>query len=460
MSELQDKVNELASDLGVPGASVGVIHDGQEHYAFAGVTSVENPLTVDEKTLFQFGSTGKTYTATAIMRLVEQGKVDLDATVRTYVPELKLKDEEAAANVTVLQLLNHTAGWEGDLMEDMGNGDDCLDKYVARMATIEQVTPLGATVSYNNASLSLAGHLIAKVMGTTYEQAIGELLLEPLGLSDTLFFPTDIMVRRFAVGHNMAEDGTITIARPWNIPRSSAPAGGMSATAKDQLAWARFHLGDGTAADGTRILSQELLQRMQQPTADMKGSALGDAVGISWLLSETAGVKKVGHGGTTHGQHSDFTLIPEHGFGAISMTNCGPVGPQLNHAIVKWAMEHFLGLVEAEPEPIRLPDAELAPYTGRYETIAAVVDITAVDGRLSAQVSVKPEMATTMREAGEEVPEQPPLVLAILAGEADRYMVDEGPAKGMKGYFARAADGSVEGVHLGGRLATRTALPV
>lgn len=459
MSGLQDKVNELATELAVPGVAVGVIHEGEEHYGYAGVTSVENPLPVDQSTLFQFGSTGKTYTATALMRLVEQGKVDLDAPVRTYVPELQLKDDDAATRVTVLQLLNHTAGWEGDLMEDMGNGDDALAKYVARMAEIEQVSPLGATVSYNNASLSLAGRVIEKVTGSTFEMAIGDLVLGPLGMSSTFFFPNDVMTRRFAVGHNRHDDGTITVARPWAIPRGSNPAGGMSATARDQITWARFHLGDGTATDGTRLLSQDNLARMQRPTADMKGSALGDAVGISWLLGEVAGVATVSHGGTTNGQHSDFTLVPERRFGVISMSNCGPNGPQLNHKVVRWALERFLGLIDTEPEPIRLPDEQLAPYTGRFETIAAIVDVTAHDGRLSAQVTIKPKMAAALRESGEEVPEQPPILLAILAGQPDRYVVDEGDAKGMKGYFSRAEDGSVDGVHLGGRLATRTPVP-
>src|SRR3954454_11123230 len=128
MTELQDKVTELAQELDVPGAAVGVIHDGAEHYAYAGVTSVENPLTVDETTLFQFGSTGKTYTATAIMRLVEQGKVDLDAPVRTYLPDFALRDDDVAQRVTVRQLRNHTAGWEGDMMDDTGAGDDALEK--------------------------------------------------------------------------------------------------------------------------------------------------------------------------------------------------------------------------------------------------------------------------------------------------------------------------------------------
>ena len=457
-SALQEKVTELAKEFDVPGVSVGVFHDGVEHYGYAGVTSIDNPLPVDEKTLFQFGSTGKTYTATAVMRLVEQGKVDLDAPVRTYLPEFKLRDEDVAKNVTVLQLLNHTAGWEGDMMDNTGDGDDALEKYVARMERLQQVSPLGATVSYNNASLSVAGLIIARVQGTTYEQAIRDLLLDPMGLSHTFFFPNEIMTRRFAVGHNKnEEDGTISIARPWAMARGNAPAGGMSANARDQIAWARFHLGDGKADDGTQLLSAENLKRMQEPTFDMAGSALGDAVGISWLLAEVDGVKTVGHGGTTNGQHSDFTMVPERGFAVISMTNCGPNGPQFNKAIVEWAFEHFIGLKDPEPEPIRLPEAELAPYLGRFETIAAIVDITAADGRLSAVVTIKPETAAMLRESGEEVPdEQPPIVLAMLAGKPDAYIVDEGPAKGMKGYFQRAADGTVEGVHLGGRLATRT----
>jgi len=458
MTELQGKLTELAAELDVPGVAVGVVHNGEAHYAYAGVTSVDNPLPVDESTLFQFGSTGKTFTATALMRLAEQGKVDLDATVRTYVPELQLKDEDVATRVTVLQLLNHTAGWEGDLIEDMGNGDDFLERYVARMADLEQVSPLGATVSYNNASLSLAGRVIEKITGTTYEKAMAELILEPLGLANTFFFPNDVMTRRFAVGHRL-EHGKITVARPWALPRSAAPAGGMSATARDQITWARFHLGDGTAPDGTRLLTEDSVRTMKQPTADMAGSALGDAVGISWLLGEIAGVGTVAHGGTTNGQYSDFLLVPERNFGVIAMSNCGPNGSQLNHQIVRWALDQYLGLAEADPEPIRLPEDELVPYTGRFETIAAVVDVTADDGRLSAKVTVKPQMAAALREAGEEVPEQPPILLAILAGQPDRYIVDEGDAKGMKGYFSRSEDGTVDGVHLGGRLATRTPVP-
>ena len=308
----------------MPGVAVAVYHQGTAHYAFHGVTSIDNPLPVDENTLFQFGSTGKTYTSTAMLRLVERGDVDLDAPVRTYVPELKLKDEEVAEKVTVLQLFNHTAGWAGDLMKDTGEGDDALEKYVAAMADIEQVSPLGQASPTTTRRLSLAGRIIEKLTGKTFEAAMKELVLEPLGMRDTFFFMNEIMTRRFAVGHRQAPDGTITVARPWGMARGRSPAGGMSATAGDQVTWARFHLGDGRADDGTLILSKELLDRMKEPTVECPGSAIGDAIGISWLLHDVGGIRIVGHGGTTIGQYSDLDMVPSHDFAYIAMTNCGP----------------------------------------------------------------------------------------------------------------------------------------
>ena len=454
--QLQKQLDESAQALDVPGVAVGIYHAGTEQHAFFGVTSVENPLPVDENTLFQFGSTGKTYTATAMMRLVERGLVDLDAPVRTYIPDFRVKDEGTGAAVTVLHLLNHTAGWEGDLFTDTGDGDDALARYVEKMGDLTQAAPLGTTVSYNNASLSVAGRIIELLTGKTFEGAIKELLLEPLGMTHTFFFPNDIMSRRFATGHNQAPDGTITVARPWAMARSGNPMGGMSATSADQIAWARFHLGDGRAPDGAQVLSSELLGRMKQPTAEMKGSALGDYVGISWLMRDVDGVRLVGHGGDTIGQHSEFVMVPEREFAISVMTNCGPNGSQLKEELVKWALEAYAGVVDRDPEALELSADELAPFIGRYETIAAWVDLTVDAGHLLVKADIKPETKKQLMEEGIEEPEQPPIPIGLLPGPGDRYIVIDGPAKGMKGYFARDAEGRVSAVHVGGRLATRT----
>jgi CubicO group peptidase (beta-lactamase class C family) len=452
-AELQAHVSALADRLEVPGVAVGVMVDGEEHIATHGVTSVEDPLPVDAGTLFQIGSTGKTYTATAILILAEKGRIDLHAPVRSYVPELRLKDEQVAREVTVLHLLNHTAGWDGDLFEDTGEGDDAIDRYVQRMATIEQVTPLGSMVSYNNASLALAGLVLERVTGQLYERVIHELLLDPLRMRRSFFFLKEIMTYRFANGHRRSQDGTVTVTRPWDSGRYGVAMGGLSSNVTDQLEWARFHLGDGTAPEGTRILSEALLREMQQPTVSCPGNALGDSVGISWLLRDVEGARVVAHGGSMVGQHSIFEMVPERRFAITSLTNCGPNGPEFNEQIYRWAFEAYLGIQVKDPEPIRLEEEALTAYAGRYETIASICDVTVTEGGLILVDTIRPEV---LAQLGEEAPDDPPEPLGILPGEGDRYVVTEGPAKGMRGYFSRGDDGSVDGMHVGGRYATRT----
>jgi CubicO group peptidase (beta-lactamase class C family) len=451
-SELQEHVSALAQKLEVPGVAVGILERGNELYAFHGVTSVENPLPVDEGTLFEFGSTGKTFTATTLLRLVDQGLLDLDASVRTYVPELRLRDEDVARSVTVLQLLNHTAGWDGDDFENTGEGDDALARYVEHMAELAQVTPLGAAVSYNNASLSLAGRVIEKLTGLTYEQAIDELLLQPLGLEHTFFFRSDIMTRRFAVGHERSPDGSIKVLRG-SFSRASNPGGGISSNAADQIAWARFHLSLGKSSDGSQLVPEQLMRLMQEPTVEMPGSALGDAVGISWLLRDVDGERVVSHGGSTIGQYSIFEMVPARDFAVISLTNCGPNGGEFNEELVAWAFERYVGLKIQDPQPADMDADALAEYVGTYETIAVVCEITVQGGGLLLTTSTKPE---TREQLGDEEEDGPPLPLGMLPGQGDRYVVSDGPAKGMKGYFARDADGKIWGAHIGGRLAMRT----
>jgi CubicO group peptidase (beta-lactamase class C family) len=451
-AELQEQVSALAEELGVPGVGVGVAIGDEEHQAFHGVTSIEDPLAVNERTLFQNGSTGKTYTSTAILRLVERGEMDLNAPVRTYVPELKLKDEQVARDVTMLHLLNHTAGWDGDLFENTGEGDDALDRYVAKMATIEQVTPLGSTVSYNNASLSVAGKALEHLTGKLFEDVIRELVFEPLGMDRNFYFAKELMTYRFSQGHRQSQDGTIEVTRPWELGRYGNPMGGAVTTVADQLTWARFHMGDGTAKDGTRVLSEEVLKRMQRPTVECPGNALGDAVGISWLLRDVEGLRVVAHGGDTVGQHSIFEMVPEQRFAITSLTNCGPNGGEFNERIWRWAFEAYLGVRIQDPEPLKLDAAALREYAGRYETIAAIADLTVGDGVLIVESEVRPEV---LEQLGEEPDDSPPVPIGILPGDGDRYIVPEGPAKGMKGYFTRDEAGRINGIHLGGRYAER-----
>ncbi len=452
-AELQAKVAELATRLDVPGVAVGVAMGQEMHVAFHGVTNLDEPLPVDAGTLFQIGSTGKTYTATAIMQLVEQGRVELDAPVRTYVPELHLKDEQVARDVTVLHLLNHTAGWDGDFFKDTGEGPDALDLFMHAMADLDQVTPLGSMVSYNNASLGLAGLVIERVTGEPYEEVVRRRVLEPLGLEHTTFDREIIVTHRYANGHYRAQDGSTTVGQLWEPGRYGLPQGAViSSDVADQLAWARFHMGDGTAPDGTRILSRESLEQMRAATADCAGSALGDAVGISWLLRDIGDARVVSHGGETAGQLSCFETVPERAFAMTSLTNCGPVGDAFNDEIMRWTFASYLGLDMRDPEPLSLPADALAEYVGTYDTVAVVYTLELkAEGLMMSYV----EDPAALAELGEEATDEPPEPIGILPGDGDRCIVTGGSAKGMRGYFSRGASGRVTGMHVGGRYATR-----
>src|SRR5262249_22542184 len=159
-----------------------------------------------------------------------------------------------------------------------------------------------------------------KVTGLTFERAVASLLTEPLGLSHSFFSRDDIMTRRFAVGHNRGEDGTLAIARLWRRWRGEDPGGGLGSSAAGQPRRVRFHLGDGRAASGEGVLSADTLQRMKQPTVALRGSNLGDAIGIGWFLRDVDGVRTVGHGGSANGQFAELLTVPERSFAVVALS--------------------------------------------------------------------------------------------------------------------------------------------
>lgn len=150
---LGEQIRAAMARCHVPGVAVGVLCGDQVFTEGFGVTSVDHPLPVDSRTLFQVGSISKTVTATAAMRLVEAGRLALDAPVRRVLPDLRLSRNDVAERVTLRHLFTHTGGWEGDFFGDFDPGDDALAKYVTQMAHLPQRTPLGEVWSYNNAGL-------------------------------------------------------------------------------------------------------------------------------------------------------------------------------------------------------------------------------------------------------------------------------------------------------------------
>ncbi|HEX3976097.1 MAG TPA: serine hydrolase domain-containing protein [Solirubrobacteraceae bacterium] len=452
---LSEFVVAAAEEVRMPGVAVGVWANGQEAYACHGVTSLENPVPVDRDTAFLLGSVTKTYTATALMCLVADGQVELTAPVRHYLPELRLADEQATADVTVLNLLNHTSGLDWGLIADTGEGDDALARYVNRLGELDQITPPGRRASFSQAGFNMAGRILEKVTGLSYERAVASLLFEPLGLAHSFFARDDIMTRRFSVGHNLGQDDRMHVVRLWRRARGDNPGGGLAASVADQVRWAAFHLGDGYVNGSGRVLPREVLAQMREPTAALRGSTLGDAIGLGWFLRDIDGVRTAGHGGTANGQFAELLTAPDEEFAVVSLANAGPDGLAFNQTVVRWALRSYLGVTERDPEPLPYDEARTREILGSYENDAMTIRIGAESGRLWLAALLRPGLGAAVEK--DLPPDHAPFDVGLLPGDADEYVITRGALRGQRGFFTRAPCGSVVGIDLGGRLFSRVA---
>lgn len=321
----QQRLSTLAAAHKVPGATLGILRLGEEPvYAHHGILNVRTGIETTDDSLFQIGSMGKVWTASALMRLVDEGRLDLDTPVVEYVPEFASSDPEVTRTVTMRHLLSHTSGIDGDVFTDTGRGDDTLEKYVAHLDGVAQNHPLGATMSYCNAGFVLAGRVIEKITGTTWDQAMRDLLYEPLGLTHSCTLPEEAVMFRTATGHTEIGDDGPVLAPAWMLPRSMGPAGLINSTTADVLAFARMHLENGLAADGTRVLSEESVRRMQQHEVDVPDPySLGDSWGLGWILFDWDGRKLIGHDGNTIGQSSFLRILLDEQIAVTLLTNGG-----------------------------------------------------------------------------------------------------------------------------------------
>jgi len=429
----------------VPGVSVGILHGDEEHCFGYGTTNIEFGLPVDPDTLFQIGSTTKTFTGTVIMHLVDAGKLDLDDKVTKHLPKFKVPDQKVASKVTIRHLLTHTSGWRGDLFPQTGRGDDAIKKAVLSLAKdAEQLTPLGKVWSYNNAGFYILGQIIEKLTRKTYEEMVEEVIFKPLGMNNSFWWPEDIIGRKHALGHGHGKDG-LQIARRWGLMRAANPAGGIASTAGDQLKFARLHLGDGTAPDGASVLSPAAVKEMQQPQAE--AGSIASHIGLSWLLDDLGGSRVVKHGGSVNGHMSAFFMLPDHGFAITVLTN-GDKGHATEGAIVNWAAEAFCGVKAKEPKFRKLKAAELADYAQSFSVgQMATLKFTPKNGRLTGVIEVPDEIKEKYPEAVATLP--PPFEVGFVA---DDKVVTTEAGTSSRGEFVRGAKGAVEWFRWGGRI--------
>ena len=409
----QRRLNALAERHGVPGAVLGILrvrpgHDDELVQTAYGVLHKATGVEATTDSLFQIGSISKVWTTTVAMLLVDEGKLDLDAPVAKVLPELQLSDQDVAGQVTMRHLLTHTSGIDGDVFTDTGRGDDCLEKYVAGLATVAQNHPIGVTWSYCNSGFSLAGRVIERLTGGTWDAALRSRLFEPLGLGHTVTLPEEALLYRTAVGHVTPPDAEAVRAPIWQLPRSLGPAGLITSTAADVLTFARLHLTGGLAADGQRLLSAESAAAMAAHQADLPDKhTLGDSWGLGWIRDGWSGRRLIGHDGNTIGQAAFLRLLPDAGLAVTLLTNGGN-SRDLYDELYREIFAELAGV--AMPRPLAPPaepvTVDIAPHLGTYERASVRQEV--LDGPI-LRVTLMGEIAEM---TGEPVHEYPMVAVA------------------------------------------------
>ena len=211
--QLAALVTEKMAEYRVPGVAFGIVKDGRVQSRGFGVTNVDNPQPVTSDTIFTVASISKTLVATALMRLVEGGQLDLEAPVRSYLPDFKVQDETATRDVRIWNLMTHTPGWEGQLGAP-DRGALSLAAFMESMEDLPQIAPPGAVWSYNNAGFALSGRVIEVITGKSIHEALREGVIEPLGLRRTFTDLGNIATYRLAVGHR-ERGGQTMVVRPF-----------------------------------------------------------------------------------------------------------------------------------------------------------------------------------------------------------------------------------------------------
>ena len=434
----------------IPGVAIGIVDNGTITTRGLGVTNVEEPLAVTGHTVFPIASISKTFAATAMMRLIEEGKVDLKAPVRKYVPEFKVRDEQVSRDATVWNLLTHSGGWEGQI-SGPERGEDTLRNFVATaMADNMQIAPPTAAWSYNNAGYSVAGHLIEAVTKTSINRAMRDLIFTPLGLNHAGTTAGDFIVNRFAAGHVIRGEAP-ALMRPYTHA-TSVTSGGIGVCIDDLMTYAQFHLGDGTNAKGERILTRASLDLMQTPQLDKQST--DDAIGIGWHIRRVGNVRVAGQGGTAGGHILVLSIVPERNFAIGILTNAQN-GWRLIQDVEREALRTYHGIVYGKNQAIAhrglvetLPNVEplaaqpdLKPYVGRYQRPMNAVDVRVDHGKLLVQ---------ELPNNGEARPAVP-----IAFFGPDRAVVIDGNDKGQSIEFIRDATGAVKWIRVVGRVAVK-----
>jgi CubicO group peptidase (beta-lactamase class C family) len=312
-------VQEQMQEMRMPGAALGIVK-GDEIVHLEGFGDADDSgREVTPQTPFKIGSTSKSFTALAIMQLVEDGKVGLDAPVQRYIPWFRVATPDASGRITVRHLLNQTSGLPptaDTLVIKEDRSADALEEGVRSLRTVELDRPVGESFEYANFNYVTLGLIVQMVSGQPYERYVEDHILAPLGMHNSYMFVPEAERHGLATGHQYY------LGRPFpggglNYNRAITPAGLIASDTEDMSHYLIAQLNGGRY-EGAHVLSPEGIAKLHQGTADVGG---GISYAMGWVDSEIDGVPVVWHNGDPGDFHATMILVPKSKWGVVLLMN-------------------------------------------------------------------------------------------------------------------------------------------
>jgi CubicO group peptidase (beta-lactamase class C family) len=305
----------------IPGLALGVVYGDQivylKGYGVAGPDGRE----VTSQTPFILGSTTKSFTALAVMQLVEAGKIDLDAPVTTYLPWFRTNDAAASAQITVRNLLNQNSGLPTDAgrlgFADNNQSEMALENGIRDLSGVQLSQPVGQSYEYANDNYNLLGLIIQAVSGSSYEEYVRSSIFAPLHMSHSAAALSDPGAIDIATGYRYWFFWPVAFDAPY--PRRLTPSGFLISSAEDMTHYLTAQLNGGTYGNN-QLLSPQGIAALHTPGSVISPSS---SYGMGWVIEGQPGSTRIWHNGDVRNFHSNLLLLPDQHIGIVVLVNAG-----------------------------------------------------------------------------------------------------------------------------------------
>lgn len=335
IAQLTQFIENARQQFDVPGVAIGIVQGGKVVFADGfGVRELGKTEKVDADTRFMIASNTKALTTLMLARQVEQGAFGWETPVTQLLPSFRLGDADTTRQVRVKHLICACTGLPRQDMEWLFQSENATSESVtAALAGMQPTSGFGALYQYSNPMAAAAGfaggHVLHpdKTLGDAYDAAMQSLVFDPLGMAATTFDYAQALRGNHATPHGTDVDGHTRVAS-MDLNYSiipARPAGAAWSTVNDLLRYVQMELGNGLLPDGTRYIGEAPLLERRKPQVAIGKNA---GYGMGLMVDRTWGIPVVHHGGDMIGFHSDMLWLPEHGVGAVILTNSDP-GVQL-----------------------------------------------------------------------------------------------------------------------------------